>query len=209
MLAIVISIISISLSIATFCIKIFNRRFNLGISVKNLIANDEKELLFSKISFINNSDKPITIISMTFLNNKSEKYRLLHSDKHDYECEYGSSISISDSVEFKFNRTYKDYSEKSYTLPITIQSQSSFSGYFAFNFTHQSSYSPVYNEGYVEVETTDKTIIHKYTPKNHTVSELVNGKMKAIDFRWYQGPIMTKLPKYLKSFRIPLINERQ
>lgn len=169
--------------------------------------NDEKELLFSRISFINHSSKPITIVSMTFLDKKMKKYKLSPSLKHDYDCEYGTSISFPEKVEFKLNRNYKDYTEISSTLPITVKPQSSFSGYFAFNFTNQSSYSPVNNFGFVEIETTSKNIIHGYAPKKHSISEEVNGIVKIIDYRWYQGPVMTYISKALKTFRLLLTKE--
>ncbi len=193
MIAIVISVISVSISLFLFIKNIFETRINFGISATNFISNDVKEKLFVKISFINHSSKPLTIKSMMFLDYKKKLYSLVDTNPYQYNCDHGEDIPFVDNVEYHLMSSHKDYNTKTKTLPITVQPFSSYSGYFSFYFPAQTAHSISYKEGYIEVETSRVDIKHKRSGIDTIVGEIRNNKTRRQTYIWYHGKCITFL----------------
>ena len=203
MLAIIISVISLSMSLFLFIKNLFETRINFGVSAINFISNDSKGKLFVKISFVNHSSKPLTIKSMIFLDHNKKKYSLIDTNHYRYNCEHGEDIPFVDKVEYRQRNKYKDYETKTDILPITVKAFSSFSGYFSFYFPNNDSWIISNKEGFIEIETSRIDIQHKIYGTNVLMGETRNNKIRLQTFIWYQGLIMIRISKILKYLEVP------
>lgn len=146
--SLIISVIALTVSAITWFKDKNKQKMNLGVNFdKVLLSDTESNALFIKLYFINNSSISTTIYNLKMLDEHKQPFNGYTSMK--YLVDQGDVIPLEIKVRDFLNvPKYKitEQSLNSCTLPLTIQPYSSFSGYFAFYFEGQDSYTMKYRE---------------------------------------------------------------
>ena len=194
MLSLVLSIISISLSIALFVISHYRQLYRLGIATKKVYYSkgispnrQEKQIMFVEISIINESQTPAIITGLT----------ITEKELQEYSSNNGELINKSIQVKTDIGDVHEVFNEYTSTLPIVIAPYSSFKGIFAF-------YQPwTFGQNhFLELETPKRFLVIPFnpTPDSYTYSEERHNRYREIKYYWRQNPLRTFQNKILVIF---------
>lgn len=194
MLSLVLSIISISLSIALFVISHYRQLYRLGIATKKVYYSkgispngQEKQIMFVEISIINESQTPAIITGLT----------ITEKELQEYSSNNGELINKSIQVKTDIGDVHEVFNEYTSTLPIVIAPYSSFKGIFAF-------YQPwTFGQNhFLELETPKRFLVIPFnpTPDYYTYSEERHNRYREIKYYWRQNPLRTFQNKILVIF---------
>ena len=194
MLSLVLSIISISLSIALFVISHYRQLYRLGIATKKVYYSkgispngQEKQIMFVEISIINESQTPAIITGLT----------ITEKELQEYSSNNGELINKSIQVKTDIGDVHEVFNEYTSTLPIVIAPYSSFKGIFAF-------YQPwTFGQNhFLELETPKRFLVIPFNPApdSYTYSEERHNRYREIKYYWRQNPLRTFQNKILVIF---------
>lgn len=194
MLSLLLSIISISLSIALFVISHYRQLYRLGIATKKVYYSkgispngQEKQIMFVEISIINESQTPAIITGLT----------ITEKELQEYSSNNGELINKSIQVKTDIGDVHEVFNEYTSTLPIVIAPYSSFKGIFAF-------YQPwTFGQNhFLELETPKRFLVIPFnpTPDSYTYSEERHNRYREIKYYWRQNPLRTFQNKILVIF---------
>ncbi len=194
MLSLVLSIISISLSIALFVISHYRQLYRLGIATGKVYYSEgissngqKKQIMFVEISIINESQTPAIITGLT----------ITEKELQEYSSNNGELIDKSIQVKTDIGDTHKAFNEYTSTLPIVIAPYSSFKGIFAFyqSWTFKQNH-------FLELETPKRFLVIPFnpTPDSYIYSEERHNRYRDVKYYWRQNPLRTFQNKILSIF---------
>lgn len=162
--ALIISVISLSISIFSFLIPLYKSTFRLGVSNQKAEFDNDAKVMFVDISFINESSIPVTIQGLTITEEKFQSY----------SSNQGELLRPDEIRDNGFT-----------TLPIVIPPYSLSKGKFAFRFpiTFKSDY-------YLEVETSKLFLVFPFNPSPHITSNIgreIQGRWREENVHWQQS----------------------
>ncbi|MCP1638887.1 hypothetical protein J2T50_000582 [Streptococcus gallinaceus] len=129
MLALILSIISISLSVILFIINHYRQLYRLGIATGKVYFSEKthsngqnRQVMFVEIIIINDSQTPSIITGLTITEKESQ----------EYSSDQGELLDDVIQIEMKVGGKYTKFNRYTSTLPIIVPSYSVFKGTFAF-----------------------------------------------------------------------------
>ncbi|WP_313166612.1 hypothetical protein [Streptococcus parasuis] len=180
MLALIISLVSISISIFSFLIPLYKSTFRLGVSNQKAQFNIDELEMIVEITFINESSSPITIEGLII----TEKEFQFESSN------YGELLKNYDI------KTINLQNIKYGSVPFIIPPFSTYKNLFVFRFpnTTRSDY-------FLEVQTSKGFYIFPFNPSPHVTSNTykkVHGRIREENTFWKQNYFRSKIKQLNK-----------